>query len=72
MKSLPDAELKSLTTTPGPRQHLAFDELARRIRDNPSRWTPQEEPWGLERCRLHARTECQRSGVGVSEVILSG
>ena len=45
MKSLPDAELKSLATTPGPRQYLAFDEMARRIRGNPSGWTQQEEPW---------------------------
>lgn len=44
MKSLPDAELKSLATTSGPRQYLAFDEMARRVRDDPSGWTPQE-PW---------------------------
>lgn len=45
MKSLPDAELKSLATTPGPRQYRAFDEMARRVRDNPSGWTQQEKPW---------------------------
>ncbi len=45
MKSLPDAELKSLATTPGPRQYLAFDEMARRTRDNPPGWTQQAQPW---------------------------
>ena len=45
MRSLPDAELKSLATTPGPRQYLAFDEMARRMRENPWGWTHQEEPW---------------------------
>ena len=45
MKSLPDSELKNLATTPGPKQSLAFNELARRIRDNPSGWGQQEKPW---------------------------
>ena len=44
MKSLPDAELKTLATTPGPKQYLAFDEMSRRIPDNP-RWIQPEEPW---------------------------
>jgi len=35
MKSLPDAELMKLARVPGPKQYLAFDEIARRIRDNP-------------------------------------
>ena len=42
MKSLPDSEIKQLATKPGPKQYLAFDELARRIRDNPSRWSQPE------------------------------
>ena len=45
MKSLPDSEIKQLATKPGPKQYLAFDELARRIRDNPSSWSPQAGPW---------------------------
>lgn len=45
MKSLPDLELKSLATKPGPDQHLAFDELARRIRDDPPSWAVQEGPF---------------------------
>lgn len=45
MKSLPDAELKNLATTPGRKRYLAFGEMARRIRDNPSGWTQQEELW---------------------------
>ena len=45
MKSLPDAELKNLATTPGRKQYLAFGEMARRVRDNPSDWTQHEEPW---------------------------
>ena len=32
MKSLPNDELKNLAITPGPKQYLAFDEMARRIR----------------------------------------
>ena len=48
MKALPNLELKKLATTPGPRQHLAFDELARRIRDNPSSWSPEEGPWAWD------------------------
>ena len=48
MKTLPDLELKKLATTPGPRQHLAFDELARRIRDTPSSWSPEEGPWAWD------------------------
>ena len=35
MKSLPDAELMKLARVSGPKQYLAFDEIARRIRDNP-------------------------------------
>lgn len=45
MRSLPDAELKRLATTPGPKQYLAFEEMARRIRDDPPGWTHEEEPW---------------------------
>ena len=45
MKALPDLELKNLATTPGPRQHLAFDELASRIRNTPSSWIPPKAPW---------------------------
>ena len=45
MKSLSDDELKNLATTPGPKRYLAFDEMARRIRDNPSGWAAlQGEP----------------------------
>lgn len=36
MKSLPDVELMKLAATPGLKQYLAFDEIARRIRDNPA------------------------------------
>ena len=45
MKSLPDIEIKQLATRPGPEQYLAFDELARRVRDNPSSWSHPERPW---------------------------
>ena len=40
-----DSEIKQLATKPGPKQYLAFDELARRIRYNPSMWSPQAGPW---------------------------
>ena len=45
MKSLPDIEIKQLATRPGPERYLAFDELARRVRDNPSSWSHPERPW---------------------------
>ena len=48
MKALPDLEFKKLATTPGPRQYLAFDGLARRIRGNPSSWSPEEGPWAWD------------------------
>ena len=45
MKSLPPSELNNLALTPGPKQHLVFGELARRIRENPSSWNPEKGPW---------------------------
>ena len=54
MKSLPDSEIKQLATKPGPKQHLAFDELARRIRDNPSSWSQPERPWSGTLSTSHA------------------
>ena len=48
MTALPDIELKRLATTPGPQQALAFYELARRIRDNQSSWSPEEAPWAWD------------------------
>ena len=39
-----DSEIKQLATKPGPKQYLAFDELARRIRYNPSMWSPPAGP----------------------------
>ena len=39
MKSLQDSEVNKLTTRSGPTQYLAFDELARRVRDDPATWT---------------------------------
>ena len=45
MKSLSDIEVKKLATRPGSEQYLAFDELARRVRDNPSSWNQPERPW---------------------------
>ena len=45
MKSLPDIEIKQFATRPGPERYLAFDELARRVRDNPSSWSHPERPW---------------------------
>ena len=45
MKSSPSSELKKLATTPGPKQYLAFDELAHRVRDDPASW---EGPWNWD------------------------
>ena len=61
MKSLPDTELKTLATTPGPKQYLAFDEMSRRIRDNPSGWIQPEEPW------VRSPVDCTR-GPNASEM----
>ena len=43
MKSIPESELKNLATQPGPKQYLAFDELARRVRDDPSTWSERND-----------------------------
>ena len=48
MKTLPDLELKKIATTSGPRQHLAFDELSRRIPDNPPSGSQEEGPWARD------------------------
>ena len=48
VKSLTDLELKKLATRSGPKQHLALDELARRIRDQPSSWSPEKGPWAWD------------------------
>ena len=45
MKSLALHEVKKLATQPGHERYLAFDELARRIRDDPSPMNPSEDPW---------------------------
>ena len=44
METISDIELKKLASRRGPQQYLAFDELARRFREDPSAWNP-EEPW---------------------------
>ena len=69
MKTLPDLELKKLATRPGPRQHLAFDELARRIRDTPSSWSPEEGPWAWDPLDITRAPDVPpplSSGVGVA------
>ena len=42
MKSLHDDEVKKVATRHGPTQYLAFDELARRVRENPESWSQFE------------------------------
>ena len=45
--SLHDRDMEELTATPGPRQYLAFDELARRLRNDPTTWNPAKSLfWG--------------------------
>ena len=44
METKTDIELKKIASRNGPKQYLAFDELARRIREESSIWNP-EEPW---------------------------
>lgn len=45
MKSLCDSDVKKLATRPGRERYLAFDELAQRVRDNPSSWSEPERRW---------------------------
>lgn len=45
VESISPSDLKSLAVDRGPNQHLAFDELARRIREDPSSWNPKRGPW---------------------------
>ena len=47
-QTLLDLKLKKLATRSGPKQHLAFAEMARRIRDNQSSWSPEEGPWAWD------------------------
>ena len=49
MKTLSPSQLKNLALTRGPNQHLAFNELARRIRENPASWIPENRPWFWDR-----------------------
>lgn len=51
MNSFSLIELKNLASNPGPKRHLAFDDLARRYRDDPSIWTPDpsDPPAGCPR-----------------------
>ena len=69
MKSLPDIEIKQFATRPGPERYLAFDELARASTGQPIELEPPREALDLECSRLHTRTQCQRNGVGVPEVV---
>ena len=65
MKALPDLELKNFATTPGPRQHLAFHELARRIRNNLS--SPQNgHGQGILSTALAHSMPAKRNGCSLS------
>ena len=52
MKSLREMEVKKLATIHGQTQYFAFDELARRIRDNSASWrhTGRSGGWGTFDC----------------------
>ena len=45
MKSLRDFEVTKLATRPRREQFLTFNELARRVRDDPSSWSEPKRPW---------------------------
>ena len=45
LHALKKADLIKLGLQRGAKQHLALDELARRIRDDPSSWNPGASPW---------------------------
>ena len=45
MKSLSLHEVNKRATQTGPERYRAFDELARRTRDDPSAMNPSDEPW---------------------------
>ena len=49
VNSLSSSKLKKLAMTRGSMQHFAFDELARRIREDPSSWSPNRGVWAWER-----------------------
>ena len=68
MKALSPSKLKNHALTPGPTQYLAFDELARRIRENPSSWNPGTG-LVLGSSRLYTGAQCRRSGVGVPRMV---
>ena len=67
MKTKSDIELKKIASRNGPKQYLAFDELARRIREDPSIWNP-EEPWWWNPLDVTACTQRHRGRVGVPRV----
>ena len=46
MKSLRTLKSRSSLQDMDQKQYLAFDELARRVRDNPERWSKPERPGG--------------------------
>lgn len=52
MNSLRDSEVKGLATRRGPKQYLAFDELARRVRKSPESSMRPERPgsWSVLDC----------------------
>ena len=43
------AELIKLALQPGPKQYLAFNKLARRMREEPASWSPPKRPWFWDR-----------------------
>ena len=40
LHDLEEKELKNLATHPGPKQYLAFNEMAHRTREDPAGWEP--------------------------------
>ena len=58
-----DLKLKKLATRSGLKQYLAFDELARRIRDNQSSWSPEEGPWAWDHHPVHSAWRVRRTAL---------
>ena len=46
LHDLEEKELKNLAYLPGPKDYLAFDEMARRTREDPLGWEPTDRPDG--------------------------
>ena len=69
MKSLLDIEVKKLATGLGREAVSRLRRAGTASTEQPIELERTREAMGLECSRLHTRTQCQRNGVGVPEVV---